>query len=76
MTHVSEQKEDIFPIVFGALQTNTGHWNATVNGLTTQVLKLLMDLDPALYDKCNADFVQVCRPHRGDSWQFTPMSIA
>jgi len=58
MTHVSEQKEDIFPIVFGALQTNTGHWNATVNGLTTQVLKLLMDLDPALYDKCNADFVQ------------------
>ena len=46
-------REAIFPIVFGALTTNTkGHWNSTVHGLTYNVQKLLMEMDSELYDRC------------------------
>ena len=45
-------REAIFPIVFGALTTNTaGHWNSTVHGLTYNVQKLLMEMDSELYDE-------------------------
>ena len=60
MNNVSEHAKEIFPIVFSALQNNTTHWNATVNGLTTQVLKLLKDLDWNLYDQCQAKHQEVC----------------
>ena len=47
------RREAIFPIVFGALTTNTaGHWNSTVHGLTYNVQKLLMEMDSELYDRC------------------------
>ena len=46
-------REQIFPIVFGALTQNTaGHWNSTVHGLTYNVQKLLMEMDSELYDRC------------------------
>jgi serine/threonine-protein phosphatase 2A regulatory subunit B' len=41
----------IVPIVFGSLErTAMTHWNASVNGLTINVRKMLQELDPELFD--------------------------
>jgi len=43
----------VLPIIYGPLHKNsTGHWNATVEGLAQNVLKMYMEYDLALYDKC------------------------
>jgi serine/threonine-protein phosphatase 2A regulatory subunit B' len=47
----------ILPIIYGPLYRNTsGHWNATVEGLAQNVLKMYMEYDMALYDKCTAAY--------------------
>ena len=46
----------LFPIVIGALYKNSkSHWNSAVHGLTFNVLKLLMEADPALFDECSTN---------------------
>ena len=53
VVRITENREAIFPIVFGALTQNTaGHWNSTVHGLTYNVQKLLMEMDSDMYDRC------------------------
>jgi serine/threonine-protein phosphatase 2A regulatory subunit B' len=43
----------VLPIIYGPLHKNsTGHWNATVEGLAQNVLKMYMEYDLSLYDKC------------------------
>lgn len=43
----------VLPIIYGPLHKNsTGHWNATVEGLAQNVMKMYMEYDLALYDKC------------------------
>lgn len=43
----------VLPIIYGPLHKNSsGHWNATVEGLAQNVLKMYMEYDLALYDKC------------------------
>merc|ERR1712157_456382 len=47
----------VLPIIYRPLYKNSsGHWNATVEGLAQNVLKMYMDYDLALYDKCNTDY--------------------
>lgn len=58
---VNQSRTVLFPIVIGALYFNSKqHWNGTVHGLTYNVLKLLMEADPALFDECSSK-------HRVDS---------
>lgn len=46
----------ILPVIYGALYKNaSGHWNTTVEGLTQNVLKLYMDYDLALFDRCQSE---------------------
>merc|ERR1712192_387162 len=46
----------VLPIVYGPLQQHSnGHWNATVEGLAQNVLKLYSEYDQTLYDTCTAN---------------------
>merc|ERR1712013_862026 len=52
---INQNRQALFPIVIGALYTNSKqHWNSAVHGLTFNVLKLLMEADPQLFDECSA----------------------
>lgn len=52
---INQNRHDLFPIIIGALYKNSKqHWNSAVHGLTFNVLKLLMEADPQLFDECSA----------------------
>jgi len=52
---INQNRVDLFPIIIGALYKNSKqHWNSAVHGLTFNVLKLLMEADPQLFDECSA----------------------
>jgi len=52
---IAQKRDQILPIVFDALYTNSrSHWNSTVHGLTCNVVKLFMEMDPKLFDECSA----------------------
>lgn len=45
MSLIAQNRDQILPIVFGALYTNSrSHWNQTVHGLTCNVVKLFMEV--------------------------------
>ena len=45
--------QTVLPIIYGPLYKNSsGHWNATVEGLAQNVLKMYMEYDLVLYDSC------------------------
>ena len=47
----------VLPIIYGPLYKNSsGHWNATVEGLAQNVLKMYMEYDLNLYDKCTTAY--------------------
>ncbi|EER17453.1 Serine/threonine protein phosphatase 2A 57 kDa regulatory subunit B' alpha isoform, putative, partial [Perkinsus marinus ATCC 50983] len=52
---INDNRRIVFPIIVGPLYDNSlTHWNSTIHGLTCNVLKLLMEADPPLYDSCSA----------------------
>merc|ERR1719333_1505245 len=52
---IDQNRKVLYPIIIGALYTNSKqHWNSAVHGLTFNVLKLLMEADPQLFDECSA----------------------
>jgi len=52
---INQNRTELFPIIIGALYKNSKqHWNSAVHGLTFNVLKLLMEADPQLFDECSA----------------------
>jgi serine/threonine-protein phosphatase 2A regulatory subunit B' len=51
---INQNRHALFPMIIGALYKNSKeHWNSTVHGLTFNVLKLLMEADPQLFDECS-----------------------
>ena len=47
----------VLPIIYGPLHKNmSGHWNATVEGLAQNVLKMYMEFDLVLYDRETAAY--------------------
>jgi serine/threonine-protein phosphatase 2A regulatory subunit B' len=54
---LSQARAAVFlPRVFGPLMKHSqGHWNQTVEGLAQSVLKMYMEMDLALYDKCSRE---------------------
>merc|ERR1712113_679784 len=54
---INQNRHALFPMITGALYKNSKqHWNNTVNGLTFNVLKLLMEADPPLFDQCSDQY--------------------
>jgi hypothetical protein len=52
---INQNRQVLFPLVLGPLYSNSKqHWNGTVHGLSYNVLKLLMEADPALFDECSS----------------------
>merc|ERR550539_856239 len=52
---INLNRQELFPVTIGALYKNSKqHWNSAVHGLTFNVLKLLMEADPQLFDECSA----------------------
>jgi len=52
---INQNRAELFPIIIGALYKNSKHhWNSAVHGLTFNVLKLLMEADPQLFDECSS----------------------
>jgi serine/threonine-protein phosphatase 2A regulatory subunit B' len=52
---INQNRRELFPIILEALYKNSKeHWNSAVHGLTFNVLKLLMEADPQLFDECSA----------------------
>jgi len=47
----NEHREKILPILFPALNSNTQHWNATVNSLAFNIIRMFMEMDITLWDK-------------------------
>lgn len=54
---LAQNKAHLFlPVIFGPLSRNAqGHWNQTVESLAQTVLKMYMELDISLYDRCARD---------------------
>jgi len=54
---LSQSKASAFlPHIYGALSKHAqGHWNPTVEGLAQSVLKMYMEIDVTLYDKCSRE---------------------
>lgn len=54
---VAAHRAEVLPVVFPALERNArSHWNAAVHGLTCNVRKMFMEMDPPLYDRCRVQF--------------------
>merc|ERR1711941_33253 len=52
---INQNRQELFPTIISALYKNSKqHWNSAVHGLTFNVLKLLMEADPQLFDECSA----------------------
>ena len=56
MKLIVNHRAELFPKLVPALYANSKtHWNQTVHGLTYNVLKLMMEADPGLFDSCSKD---------------------
>lgn len=63
MKLIVNYRADLYPRLVPALYLNSKtHWNQTVLGLTYNVLKLLMEADPVLFDSCESGSHQVPNP--------------
>jgi len=52
---INQNCQEIFPIILGALyRTSNDHWSSMVRSLTFQVMQLLRQADPSLFDDCSA----------------------
>ncbi|GMI79720.1 hypothetical protein like AT3G09880 [Hibiscus trionum] len=50
---ISQHRQAVLPIMFEALEKNMqSHWNTEVHGLTVNVRKMFVEMDPALVDEC------------------------
>jgi serine/threonine-protein phosphatase 2A regulatory subunit B' len=58
MKLIVNHRSELFPKLVPALYANSKtHWNQTVHGLTYNVLKLMMEADPILFDECSKNLV-------------------
>lgn len=51
---IADYRKEVLPIIFPALHgVSQSHWNQTVSSLTLSVLKIFVDLDTDLVEKCS-----------------------
>ncbi|CAI5996691.1 unnamed protein product [Closterium sp. NIES-64] len=56
---VAQNRAAVLPLIFGALERNArSHWNQAVNGLTINVRKMFLEMDQALYEDCQRQFLE------------------
>lgn len=55
---VTQQRQVILPLVYEALEKNKLHWNPAVQGLTSNIRKMLEELDAELFQDCKRQYDQ------------------
>ncbi|CAG8460088.1 3770_t:CDS:10 [Ambispora gerdemannii] len=56
---IGDNVNTILPVMFPSLYHNSkAHWNRTIHGLVYNALKLFMEINPALFDECAAQYKQ------------------
>eukprot|EP00897_Mesotaenium_endlicherianum_P001966 jgi/Mesen1/1798/ME000014S01196 len=59
MSLVAQNRHDILPLIFAALERNVhNHWNQAVHGLTINVRKMFLDMDQPLYEECQHKYME------------------
>ncbi|KAG2295050.1 hypothetical protein Bca4012_003862 [Brassica carinata] len=54
---VAQNRTVILPIIYPALEKNIqSHWNQAVHGLTTNIKKMFMEMDPELFEECQRQY--------------------
>ncbi|KAL8149947.1 hypothetical protein AgCh_006816 [Apium graveolens] len=54
---IAENRKVILPIIFEALENNIkSHWNQAINGLTANVRKMFLEMDPELFEECQKQY--------------------
>jgi hypothetical protein len=54
------------PVIYGALyNTSQGHWNASVEALAKNVLKIYMDYDEEIFNKVSLTYTYIIDAHEG-----------
>ncbi|KAL2229379.1 UNVERIFIED_CONTAM: Serine/threonine protein phosphatase 2A regulatory subunit B beta isoform [Sesamum indicum] len=56
---ISQNRNVILPIIFGALEKNIlSHWNQAVHGLTVNVRKMFLEMDAELFEQCQRQYIE------------------
>lgn len=54
---IGENIETVLPLVFSSLYLNSkSHWNRQIHNLAYNALKLLMEINPRLFEECTVNF--------------------
>lgn len=54
---IAQNRSVILPIIYPTLEKNIqSHWNQAVHGLTTNIKKMFMEMDPELFEECQRQY--------------------
>ncbi|KAG2272625.1 hypothetical protein Bca52824_067180 [Brassica carinata] len=54
---IAQNRSVILPIIYPALEKNIqSHWNQAIHGLTANIKKMFMEMDPELFEECQRQY--------------------
>uniref|UniRef100_M4EQK4 Serine/threonine protein phosphatase 2A regulatory subunit n=1 Tax=Brassica campestris TaxID=3711 RepID=M4EQK4_BRACM len=54
---IAQNRSVILPIIFASLEKNTeSHWNQAVHGLSENIKRMFMEMDPELFEECQQEY--------------------
>ncbi|ESO09819.1 hypothetical protein HELRODRAFT_128065, partial [Helobdella robusta] len=53
---ISENSAVIIPIIFPSLYQSKEHWNKTIHGLIYTAIKLIMEMNPKVFEECTQSY--------------------
>lgn len=54
---IAEHRHVILPIIFDALEKNVqNHWNQAINGLSSNVRRMFLEMDCDLFEECQRQY--------------------
>jgi len=59
MSLVAQNRNVILPLIFEAFENNMkDHWSRVVQGLTTNVRKMFLEMDAELFEECQRQYIE------------------
>ncbi|KAI3725375.1 hypothetical protein L1987_65162 [Smallanthus sonchifolius] len=72
---IAQYRDVILPTIFEPLEKNAqGHWNQAINGLSSNVRKMFIEMDADLFDECSNQFLEK-RSHRQSNARATRVEL-
>ncbi|CAA7034031.1 unnamed protein product [Microthlaspi erraticum] len=54
---IAQNRSVILPIIYGSLEKNIeSHWNQAVHGLSSNIKRMFMEMDPELFEECQQQY--------------------